>query len=301
MACSLYSAAYLAWITFEFLEDNHVFKKKGYKLVAPFVNLRGLKAGDEVLMAGVKIGLIDKTRFRKQGVEAVLKIDPKVKIPDDSVTRIEADNLLGLQHLAITLGKSPMMLKEGDKIGTKRSIDLNEVISQLGSLGEKLSNVADNISQTFGSREASSLLTKFDKSVTENKPKLIESISNFRNIIAKIKNGDGTIGKLVNDPSLHSQLLAAVSEIKSAASNAKTFINNTNDIVAKVKSKGALGMLLFDQATADNLKATIANIREMSDKIASGQGTLGKLLNDDKPYKDVQPTLRKANQALDSI
>ena len=38
----------LAWITFESLSGGQIFKKKGYTLVAPFSNLKGLKTGDEV-------------------------------------------------------------------------------------------------------------------------------------------------------------------------------------------------------------------------------------------------------------
>jgi phospholipid/cholesterol/gamma-HCH transport system substrate-binding protein len=69
-----------------------------------------------------------------------------------------------------------------------------------------------------------------------------------------------------------------------------------------VKSgKGALGVMLYDPATAENLKASVANVRSVSDKIAKGEGTLGKLLADDTLYRDAQSTLKKADRALDSM
>ena len=53
----------------------------------------------------------------------------------------------------------------------------------------------------------------------------------------------------------------------------------------QVKSgQGTLGTLVYDQKSADNIKASIANIRSVSDKLAKGEGTLGKLINDDSLY-----------------
>jgi phospholipid/cholesterol/gamma-HCH transport system substrate-binding protein len=69
-----------------------------------------------------------------------------------------------------------------------------------------------------------------------------------------------------------------------------------------VKSgKGTLGVLLYDDAAATNIKTTAANLRQISDKINNGQGTLGKLISDDGLYKDVQSTLKKADQMIDSL
>ncbi len=293
----------LAWITFESLSGGQLFKKRGYTLVAPFANLKGLKTGDDILMAGVKIGSVAQTRLGNQRVEAVLTIEPKVSIPADAVASVETSSLLGSQHLAVSFGRAATFLKDGDEIHTKNTTDMNEVIAQLGSLGAKLESVADGVSKALGGGEgSSSMFSKLDKIVTENGPKLTETIANLQDITAKIKNSEGTIGKLVNDPKLHDELLASVSEIKLAAADARTFMGDAKTIVADVKSgKGTLGVLLYDEAAANNIKVTAANLRSISDKINSGQGTLGKLISDDGMYKDLQSTLKKADQMIDGL
>ncbi|MBI2512315.1 MAG: MCE family protein [Opitutae bacterium] len=293
----------LAWITFESLSGGQIFKKSGYTLVAPFANLKGLKEGDEVLMAGVKIGSVAVTRLGNQRVEAVLTIDPKVAIPNDAVASVETSSLLGSQHLAVSFGSSAVMLKDGDTMKTKNTADMNEVIAQLGSLGSKLEGVADNIGKALGGDSGSgSLFNKLDKLVDQNGPKLTDTIANLQDITGKIKNGEGTFGKLVNDPKLHDDLVAAVGEIKAAAADAKVFMADTRGIIADVKSgKGAVGTLLYDQATAENLKVSVANVRTVTDKIAKGEGTLGKLLADDTMYKDIQGVMKKADRALDGM
>lgn len=294
----------LAWITFESLNGGHLFKQRGYTLVAGFANLKGLKTGDEVRMAGVKVGAVQLTRLAPNRVEAVLTIEPGVQIPADAVASVEQSSLLGSNYLGVTFGTpGGPLLKDGEEIKTKPTVDMSEVISQLGTLGSKLEQVIGEIGKSMGSgSEGGSIFQRIDKLVTDNGPKLTESISNLQDITSKIKNGEGTMGKLVNDPKLHDELLAGVSEIKLAAADARSFMSDTKGIVADVKSgKGTLGVLLYDDATATSIKVTAKNLRELSDKINGGQGTLGKLLADDTMYRDLQGVMKKADRALDGL
>jgi len=294
----------LAWITFESLNGGHLFKQSGYTIIAGFSNLKGLKVGDDVLMAGVKIGSVTRAQLGHQRVEAVLTIQPGVKIPEDAVASVEVSSLLGANFLGVSFGTpTAAPLKDGDEIKTKNTIDMNEVIAQLGNLGSKLEAVMGDISKTMGGGgEDGNLFQKINKLVTDNGPKLTETVNNLQDITSKIKNGDGTLGRLVNDPKLHDELLASVDEIKAAAADARTFLSDTKGIVADVKSgKGALGVLLYDEPTANNVKVTATNIRAISDKINSGQGTLGKLISDDSLYLSAQATMKKADRAIDGL
>jgi phospholipid/cholesterol/gamma-HCH transport system substrate-binding protein len=294
----------LAWITFESLSGNQVFKKNGYTLVAPFENLKGLKTGDDVLMAGVKIGSVKETRLGHKRVEAVLTIDPKVQIPDDAIASVQSSSLLGSQHLAVSFGTSATTVPAGGELKTKPTVDMNEVIAKLGSVGNKLEEILGNFSGTGkdGATGSGNLFTKLDTLVTENGPKLAETLTNLQEVTAKLKNGEGTMGKLINDSKLHDELLAGVSEIKLAAADARTFLGDTKGIVADVKSgKGTLGMLLYDETTANNVKVTTTNLRELSEKLNSGQGTFGKLLTDDSLYTEVQGIVKKADRALEGL
>jgi phospholipid/cholesterol/gamma-HCH transport system substrate-binding protein len=294
----------LAWITFESLNGGHLFKQRGYTLVAGFANLKGLKTGDEVRMAGVKVGAVQLTRLAPNRVEALLTIEPGVQIPADAVASVEQSSLLGSNYLGVTFGTpGGPLLKDGEEIKTKPTVDMSEVISQLGTLGSKLEQVIGDIGKSMGTGgDKGSIFERIDKLVTDNGPKLTESISNLQDITAKIKNGEGTMGKLINDPKLHDELLAGVSEIKLAAADARTFMSDTKGIVADVKAgKGTLGLLLYDEATASSFKASVNNLKEVSAKLNSGQGTLGKLISDDSLYLSVQSTMKKADRALDGM
>jgi phospholipid/cholesterol/gamma-HCH transport system substrate-binding protein len=294
----------LTWVTFETLSGGKLFRDDGYTLIAGFPSLKDLKVGDEVRMAGVKVGVVEKTRLGHGRAEAVLRINEGVEIPRDTTASIAMSGLIGTNYIGIDLGSGHApALSPGAEIATKVTPDLNTIMAEIGSLGQKLQGTLDSFGQAMnGNGPDGGLFQKLDRLVSENQGKIDTTMSNLQEITTKINQGQGTLGKLVNDPALHDQLLAAVGEIKSAADEAKNFMGNAQAIVDQVKSgKGTLGTLVFDENAGNDLKATVANLRAVSDKLAKGEGTLGKLINDDALYTTAQATLKKADRALDGM
>jgi phospholipid/cholesterol/gamma-HCH transport system substrate-binding protein len=296
----------LTWVTFETLSGGKLFREDGYTIIAPFQSLKELKNGDEVRMAGVKIGVVEKTRLNpeKRRAEAILRINTESKIPNDAVATISMAGLIGTNYIGVDLGSpTAPALTPGSEIRTEATADLNSIMADLGKLGQKLEGALGAFGNAMGGNgKEPGLFQKLDKLVTDNQEKVTATMTNLQDITTKVNQGQGTLGKLVNDPALHDQLLAAVQDIKSAAAGAKDFMANAQGVIDQVKSgKGTLGTLIYDDTTATDLKATVANIRSVSDKIAKGEGTLGKLINDDQLYNSAQSTLKKADRALDGM
>ena len=293
----------LLWVTFESLSGGRVFKPKGYTLIARFDNLKGLLKGDDVLIAGVRVGTVSQTRLAGRQAEAVLAIEPNVRIASDAVAMVATSSLLGSNHLEVTVGSPDTpRLEPGAVIKTKNTVDMNDVIAKLGSLGDRLEQVVGEIGKSLSGGEGGSLFARVDKLVSDNGPKITETVSNLQEITTKIRSGEGTLGRLVNDPKMHDELLASVSEIKTAATDARSFVSNAQSLLDQIKAgKGALGTLVYDEQTGNEIKVTAKNIRELSDKLNSGQGSLGKLIGDDALYREVQGTLRKADRAIDGL
>lgn len=294
----------LIWVSYETLGDGNALKSRGYNLVAGFDNLKELKAGDDVRMAGVRIGMVESTRLAGQRAEAVLRIDPAVKIAGDATAIIATAGLLGTNYIAVDLGSAAAPpLAAGAEIRTQASPDLNTIMTQLGELGTKLEGALGSISSVMGGKEGEpGLFQRLDILIAENSAKVDTTMSNLQEITAKVNRGEGTLGKLINDPRLHDDLLATVGELKVAAGDARNFMSEAQTLVAQVKSgQGTLGTLIYDDQAGNDIKAVAANLRELSDKLAKGEGTLGKLLTDDGLYREVQGTLRKADRALDGM
>jgi phospholipid/cholesterol/gamma-HCH transport system substrate-binding protein len=295
----------LVWVTFETLSDGHLFEEHDHSLIAGFDDLRQLKAGDEVRLAGVKIGSVQKTRLAGRRAEAVLQVDPKVAIANDAVATIVMAGLIGGNYIAIDMGSpGAPPLPDGAEIKTEVSPDLNTIMAEVGGLGKQLQDSLGSFSKALNGdgKGGGGIIQKLDKLVSDNSARVDATMTNLQDITGKINRGEGTLGKLVNDPTLHDQLLATVAEIRTAATQAKEFATNAEAIMDQVKTgQGTLGTLIYDQKAADDIRTSIANIRTVSDKLAKGQGTLGKLISDDSLYNSAEVTIKKVDRTLDGL
>jgi phospholipid/cholesterol/gamma-HCH transport system substrate-binding protein len=295
--------AVLIWITFEALHNGGFHRHSGYVLTARFDTLKELKVGDEVRMAGVLVGSVETTNLVNHRAEAVLRIRPEVNIASDSTATISSAGLLGTNYVSFDLGTTDQFYPPGAEVQTMASADLNSVMAQVGDLSHKLEAAFSSITNiTQGENGQPGLFQRLDKLVADNGDKVTATMSNLREITTKINEGQGTIGRLVNDPKMHDELLAAIDEIKNDATQAKGFIADAQGIMDQVKSgQGALGTLIYNQEAGDNIKRVAQNVRELTDKLNSGQGTLGRLISDDSLYTQTQGVLKKADQAFDSM
>lgn len=106
----------------------------GYRIVAQFENIGGLKVRSPVKMSGVRIGEVAEIRLDPQSHEAVavLSIAPAYnRIPVDTTADIYTAGLLGEQYIALNPGGEETFLKDGGRIEiTSSAVVLERVISQ---------------------------------------------------------------------------------------------------------------------------------------------------------------------------
>src|SRR6202453_1925822 len=140
----------LVWVTFETLSDGRLFEERSHTLIAGFDDLRQLKAGDEVRLAGVKVGSVKTTRLAGRRAEAVLQIDPKVPIANDAVATIVMAGLIGGNYISIDMGSpGAPPLADGAEIKTEVSADLNTIMAEVGNLGKQLQDSLGSFSKVL--------------------------------------------------------------------------------------------------------------------------------------------------------
>lgn len=98
--------------------------------------------------------------------------------------------------------------------------------------------------------------------------------ADFKEITAKMKSGQGTLGKLINDDALYNDARDVVNELKAA-----------------IKDRGLIR----------NIEASMANLNEISDKINHGEGTLGLLVNDESLYLEARQMINDIRATVDDI
>ncbi|MCI0653952.1 MAG: outer membrane lipid asymmetry maintenance protein MlaD [Methylococcaceae bacterium] len=119
---------------------------EGYRLVARFENIGGLKVRSPVTVSGIRIGRVSAINFDKNSYQAVVEmnINPLYDtLPGDTSAGIYTSGLLGEQYIGLEPGGAEEYLQDGDEVGfTQSAFVLEEII------GKFLFNKADEIKKS---------------------------------------------------------------------------------------------------------------------------------------------------------
>jgi phospholipid/cholesterol/gamma-HCH transport system substrate-binding protein len=292
----------ITYFVYSSLNKAGTANANGYEVEASFNNILQLRVGDDVRMSGVKIGTVVSTSLEKGKAVAGLSIQKMYEIPKDSEASISMAGLLGTNFIAIQMGKNlSSSIKPGGAIKTKESVDINMIFEQVGEVANRIDTALSDIGGMF-SGEGDSLFTELSGMIKENRGRIGSSLQNIEVITAQLSEGKGTVGKLLFEDEGYNELMATVSEIKTAAGQADQMLASVQGIVDHVKSgQGSLGELLYGDQIANELQSTISNVQEFSARLNDPDSTIGRLLNDDTIYFEVQSVVRKASRTLDSV
>jgi phospholipid/cholesterol/gamma-HCH transport system substrate-binding protein len=250
--------------------DISPFSRKLH-LKARFQNADGLRTGSEVHLAGVNIGKVEDVRLMPPSddpnapqVEATFSIKEQIDgrpstqlIRDDSNARLSSASLLGTDKIInVTPGtalgqpvREGQVLQPGTEAGT---------VEALTSSGNELMQQLNKLS------------------------------AQFTDIAGKVNQGQGSIGRFVNDEAFYNNLNSAV--------------RNVNDLVRQIQTgQGSAGKLINDPALYNNLANVSQSLQGIADDLQRGRGTAGKLLTDDALYNDARGSIARFNRSVDEI
>jgi phospholipid/cholesterol/gamma-HCH transport system substrate-binding protein len=256
----------LLWLTM-MVGKFEIGKPAGYRVTALFDTISGLDLKAAVRMAGVQIGTVETVELEDSKAKVILRINPDVKIPRGTEAAVKTMGLLGDKYVDLVppqLKAEPGASREhsgyyrdGDRI--ERSIassDADQLISKLSAIADDIKQVTGSLRQVFG---------------TERGAQSMEDIlHDLRQTTANIKDFSSTL-----------------------RSDGSELVMRLNELVAGLN--GVVG------ENRDNLKVTMENIKEASKsaemalasvenaarKIDRGEGTIGKLVNDDSMYNNI--------------
>ena len=109
-----------------------LFGNKSYVLYANFDNISGLKTGDQVEIAGVKVGKVINIGLKDYRARVELQISQGVQIDDEAIASIKTSGIIGDKYVSISLGAGEHDLANGGVIRrTQSAFVLEDAIGQL--------------------------------------------------------------------------------------------------------------------------------------------------------------------------
>lgn len=285
------TAISLLYIGVNYLKGVNLFLKQ-QTFFAVYTNAAGLTASNPVIINGFKIGIVKDVHMNENGdgtiVAEVVLNDSKLRIPEDTQLEIFDADLFGGKAIQIILGKSGALAESGDTLASKISLSMTESIkNEIEPLKEKTSklfagvdSVITNLNNVLSSSEVESIGAIFTK--------VKVTMENLEATSVKL-NGilDNNSGKLDNIFTNVESISQNLKNNNASLSNAIKNIENLSDSLAKIQLAGTIRKV-------DNAVGELSTVLE---KINSGEGTLGQLVNNDSLHTE----LTSASHSLDLL
>ena len=209
-----------------------------FSVYGNFKNVNGLTVGNNVRFAGINVGVVQSINIvTDSSVRVDLTLNTSVKkfIKKDCKISVGSDGLMGDKLIVISPGgvRSNEEVEPGGMLATVPPLDVDRIIG-------KLTRVADNA-----------------ESLT----------SNLSQIVGKINNGKGSIGRLLNNDQIAKDLEGTVRQAKTTISSVHKTTKTLNEDLTAAQSNFLLkGFFKKKNKAAKAKQDSIKKVREQAKK-----------------------------------
>lgn len=286
------SLAALIW-GFQFMKGSNIFVP-GERYYGTYSQVDGLNEGAPIFYRGFKVGMVEKIKLHpaergKFLISFVLTED--FHLPSNTVAQIYSVDLMGSKAIQLIEGNSTEPLVPGDTLSTNTMGDL---IHQMGMevlpikdkaerLLVHLDSVLTGISEVFSEQNKSNL----DMAILD----FTLSMNNLKNLSAKM---DGTLGEYGEIGRSFQNIESFTETLKAQSENLTLTMENLAALSQNLKNADLEGLIAQADSTLEAATRTI-------DKITSGNGTLGKLINDQALYLNLSDASANLDRLLADV
>jgi len=265
---------------FNYLKGSSILDKQK-TIYAVYDEVDGLLVGANVMINGLSIGNVTELDFLPNSTKILvtLKVKDKLSFSSKSIASIYETGVLG--GLAISIEpvfERESIVKTGDTLMSSVRPGLTELINrQIEPLSRQLQSTITSVDSIFTG--ASNVLNR------QTQEEIKESISVLTSAINAINNSS-----LIIEETLTSKN----TQINNTLDNIENISSNLSNVSDELNSFGLSSLL-------SNLEVSVDGISSIVDKLDSDNSTLGKLINEDEVYNNLNSSIESLNILINDI
>lgn len=284
VALTILAAIVLGFIGYRVMSDLPMFRQSQV-MHSTFDRTDGLSPGNYIYVNGVKVGSVKKLELMdNDSVAVTLSFELGVDIPRNSVAYLESSGLLDEKAIVVERGDSSEMLSYGDSIEGRYRPGMMEVFKDEGDA------LSEDVSESF--EKLNSFLVRLNDVLDDEAKGRIDSV--FQNL------------------NYSSQQIATILEnesvkIESSIDHAERVLANVDTMSTRNKSRVDSVLAGLDtsldelEALSKDLKKTNTELQDILTKINSGEGSLGKMVNDPALYDNLESMTGQMDSLIKNI
>jgi len=262
---------------YSFLKGSDLFSKERTFYVS-YDNVAGLTVSAPVTINGYVVGKVKKIEFENDlgGLLVSFSVNKDFNFSKSSIVRIYSTSVIGGNALAII----PIISK--DNIAVDGDVLKGEIEKgMLESLTSGIKPLENRIYTTLSGLD--SLISNFNSVLNEEtKNNLKNAIGSLTNTMSSFEDTSSDLNTLLkeNKPKLDSTF----SYLEITTGNLATFSDSLNQIDIN--------------RMATHLETTLESFNSIMHKFDNGEGSIGKLINDENLYKNLEAVSKELEELL---
>jgi phospholipid/cholesterol/gamma-HCH transport system substrate-binding protein len=232
--------------------DRQMAFAKKFTIYTEFKKITGLQPGAIIRVSGAKAGAIKQidppnTPGGKFRVQLEITEDLHQLVRMDSVASIETEGLVGGSYLGVSAGsdKSPGARADAT-IPSKEPFEIGDLMQQMSDTVAKVNEIIDEMRDDVQravvaiadtADNANAIITDVGPDMKALTTAAARITSDAARIAESIRNGEGTIGKLLNDDELYRRVSSISKQVEEIATDARQVIEQTRNTLQSLQSK----------------------------------------------------------------
>lgn len=314
---------------------------------AQFQDVAGLVPGAQVWLNGVVVGVVEDVDLPEDPAQRRITVRFRIRralaarIRADSRVRIRTLGLLGDRYLELSSGSALQpLIPEGGMVPSVEPTDIAEALSQGGEAMGNVVAITGSLRRILEKMERGEgvlgALVNAPFDATGFSQRLNRLLDDTGAVMAQVRKGEGLLGKLVVAPEgekVFADLAATAASARTLASRLERDLTREDTVLAGLlrdphgreklsemlsglaqasgalaaasqelaTGQGTLPRLLRDREFADSFLEDLAKLTRamasVADKLDQGQGSVGRLVNDPQLYQDLESVVRGVQQS----
>lgn len=246
-------------------------ERYGFHVLAPRASQ--VSQGSRVYVHGVDVGSVSGVRLVDQGVLLDLRVSGQVELPADSRAVIKPSGFLGSQMVELEPGGAEELVASGDTIAGGTGRDLQSLAGELGGRAEELLDrtnriLADSTIRAVrsGAEDLSGTLEETRRMVRAERETVGELLAELRSTAANLDRA--TSGEKLERTVARLDTLTA--ELSEAGEGLTASSRSLSSILGKAdRGEGTLGRLVNDERLYEKMTAAAENLQVVSEEVAA--------------------------------
>ena len=278
------------------------------ELATEFSNLGSLKVGSKVYVSGMEAGEVlgiqvppkpgGKFRVRFRVLDDFQPI-----LRTDSVATIQVEGLVGSKILQVDAGTADgKPLQAGAVVPSREPVEIGQLIEQAAKTVKQIDQAVDDIhgqvviavnQLTAVGQEAERLTRELGSDagdVIATGKRIVKSVDT---IVAGVRDGNGTVGKLLTDETIYEKARATVDHVEAISGNARAASNNLRAVTDDLRRR-KIGEKM--ETAVSNVQDAAGQLKDVIHAISPGANP-----GDSGLLGDVRGTLENTREATSDL